>query len=117
MLVAVTSRFRSGDIELARDETARTVRCLKQAARDVDFASHYGDRLRPIRWRRFSAVHLRHERGPGRRGEHAALRVILDLLWPVKAHPRAGNEVGGVADEPDVGSIVRRSGFSARRIV
>ena len=113
VLVAIPGRLSSGDVELARHEIARTIGRLKQAARDVDLAGHDRDRLRPIRRRRLSPIHFGHEGSPGGSGEHATLRVVLDLLRSIEAHPRAGNEISGVADEPDVGPIVRRSGLSS----
>ena len=113
MLVAVAGWLGSRDVELAGDQIPRAVRGLQQSAADVDLTRHDRQRLRPIRRRRLAAIDLGHERSPRRCRENAALRVVLDLLRTVESHPHAGDKVGGVADEPDVGAVVRRSRFSA----
>ena len=75
-----------------------------------------GEPVRPGPGRRDGAalVHLAHHRGPGRRGQHAALRVGLDLLRLVEADPDAGDQIGREADEPHVEAVVGGAGLAAR---
>ncbi len=82
----------------------------------IDLARDQSVGTRPIGRRWLSPIDLGHERGPRRRREHAALRIRVDLLRPVEAHPHAGDEIRRVADEPDVGAVVRRARLTARGI-
>ena len=117
MLVTIASRLGSGDVELGGDEIARTILRGQQSTADVDLARDDGSRPWPVWWRRLAPIDLAHECRPRRRGEHTALGVVLDLLWTIESVPHAGDEIGGVADEPDVGAVVGGSRFSAGGIV
>src|SRR5580704_7663817 len=74
-----------------------------------------GDEVRhwPVGWSWFATIHFVHERGPGWSSEQSSLGVGLDGLWTVESHPYTGYEVGGIADEPDVGPVVGRPCLAA----
>src|SRR5205085_11872012 len=106
VLVAIAGRLGARDVELTAYQVSRTIRRLQQSTAEVDLARDDGNRPRPIRWNWLAPVALRHERRPRRRCQHAALRVVFDLLRSIQAEPHAGDEVCRVADEPDVGAVV-----------
>ena len=117
VLVAIASGLRSGDVELGGDEVARTILRRQQSAADVDLARNDRCRSRPVWWNWLATIDLGHESSPRWRSEHTTLGVVLDLLRTIEAIPDAGDEVRSIADEPDVGTIVGRPGFSARWIM
>src|SRR5687767_15883011 len=115
MDVAFTHRFRAGNEELRADDFARTEWVLDQSRRAIDLADEQAFRPRPVRGRGLLLIDLRHERRPGGRGEDAALRVRLDLRRAIETHPDPGDEIRRIADVPDVGAVVGRSGLARRR--
>ena len=106
-------RIRARDEVLVADDGGRTIRRREHVRRHVDLpltmSGASANRAAPA----CASIHLVHERRPRGSGENAALRVRLDLLRPVEPHPDAGDEVRRVADEPDVGAVVRRAGLAA----
>src|SRR5262245_10131220 len=83
-----------GNEVLGHDHVDRTVRIGQLAGRAVDLARRDALRPWPVRRRWPASVDLGHERRVHRSRELAALRVRLDLLRTIEAHPHAGDEVG-----------------------
>src|SRR6478672_10871181 len=102
MLLALYRRLGSWNVELGANQIARAVRRLKLSRTYVDVARDDIDWARPIRWRRFSSIHLRHELRPRGCSESPALCIVHDFLRTIESHPHTGDEVSGVADKPDI---------------
>src|SRR5207249_11383875 len=69
----------------------------------------------PVGWRGPAVVDVAHERGPRGRDDLPSARVVLeDALRNIVAYPNAGDELGGIADEPGVGVVVGGARLASR---
>jgi len=91
------------------------------AGRDVGSVDLVRD-CRTFGWRRleFSGILAgqgdAHKLHPDREGSMASRLFVAERFFFVEADPNAAGQGGRKTDEPCVGEIVRRSGFSRERI-